>query len=250
VHDTVRRDFVNPPRDQDCVFKNTWGTPPSSGVDIEPDVATEKVKGIVFRRCRFENNYGDGVEIFLANQKRTSDDLSILFEDCHVTSQWGSGMRVTKVLDDGPGGLIEFRNCVVQDTEGYGIKVQDKAADRARVRFVNCTLRNVAKDRAYRGNWTPIWLQPSDPNKIQKFGGLDFVACVVEDSRDRPAIEASQEQRKGLVDITGSIYVHSSQFSCREEQPGPERTGRYAEGRTSATCTIQGCCPPACRGLS
>jgi hypothetical protein len=195
---------------EDCVFKNTWGTPPSSGVDIEPDSSEERVKGVVFRNCRFQDNYGDGIEIFLSNQKKTSDDVSVLFENCRVTSRWGSGMRVAKATDDGPGGLIEFRNCVVQNTEAYGIKVQDKAADRVRVRFVNCTLRNVARDRAHHSAWTPIWLHPSEPNRVQKFGGIDFVDCVVEDSHDRPVIEAlEEEQKNGLFDITGSISVRN-----------------------------------------
>ncbi|MCA9413986.1 MAG: right-handed parallel beta-helix repeat-containing protein, partial [Candidatus Omnitrophica bacterium] len=47
---------------EDSVFKNTWGTPPSAGVDIEPDGEDDVVQGVVFRNCRFEDNYGDGIE--------------------------------------------------------------------------------------------------------------------------------------------------------------------------------------------
>ena len=67
---------------ENCVFKNTWGTPPSSGVDIEPDSPGQMVRNVVFRRCRFEDNYGDGIEVFLANLRKESGDVSILFEDC------------------------------------------------------------------------------------------------------------------------------------------------------------------------
>ncbi|MBM4074172.1 MAG: hypothetical protein FJ267_00835, partial [Planctomycetes bacterium] len=118
---------------ENCLFKNTWGTPPSSGVDIEPDSPDQMVKGVVFRKCRFVDNYGDGIEVFLSNLRRESGDVSILFEDCFVSTKRGTGIRVTKVRDDGPKGLIEFRNCVVDGTEGYGVRLRDKSAEGAKV---------------------------------------------------------------------------------------------------------------------
>jgi len=195
---------------ENSVFRNTWGTPPSSGVDIEPDSPKQRVKDLVFRNCMFQDNYGDGIEVFLAHLTAESGDVSILFDNCRVTSKRGSGIRVTKIGDAGPGGLVEFRNCVVEGTEGYGIKVQDKSADRARVRFVNCTVRNAAKNRGYAGAWAPIWLHLFRPKLTKKLGGIDFVNCVVEDERDRPAITIQETKGDpGLFDITGSITVRN-----------------------------------------
>ena len=186
---------------ENSVFKNTWGTPPSSGVDIEPDGAEQVVRDVVFRNCRFEDNYGDGIEVFLSHVTR---DVSILFDDCFVTSSRGSGIRVTKIKESGPGGLIEFRNCRVESTVGYGIKVQDKAADRGRVRFVNCIVRDAANNRQYAGAWAPVWLQ----SKLSaRFGGIDFVNCAIEDDHDRAAIAV--QMASGMRDVTGTIAVAS-----------------------------------------
>jgi polygalacturonase len=196
-------------------FNNTWGTPPSSGVDIEPDSPDQKIERVVFRDCRFEDNYGDGIEVFLGRQSEAAGDVSILFENCRVTSRRGSGIRVTKI-GDRPKGLVEFRNCTVENAEAYGIKVQDKSTLGARVRFVDCTLRNVAADRGYHGLWAPVWLHPSraagapgNPKfTYARFGGIDFVNLTVEDAHDRPVIASEPELRAiELFDITGTITV-------------------------------------------
>jgi len=168
------------------------------------------VRNVVFRNCSFLDNYGEGIEVFLANMRAESGDVRILFDNCRVSSKRGTGVRVTKVRDDGPRGLIEFRNCTIENTEGYGIKVQDKSADGARVRFVNCTVRNAARNRGYRGAWAPIWLHLFKPDISTKLGGVDFVDCVVEDDKDRPVIITEEtEPGHGLFDITGSITARN-----------------------------------------
>jgi hypothetical protein len=195
---------------ENCVFRNTWGTPPSSGVDLEPDSADEMLREVIFRNCRFEDNYGDGIEIFLANLTAASGDVSIRFDNCRVTSRRGSGIRVAKVADAGPGGLIEFRDCVVENTEGYGLKVQDKSAARARVKFVSCTVRNAARNRSFDGAWTPIWLHVLRAAGLTTFGGVDFDDCTITDERDRPAIVMQEtEGELGLSDVTGTIKIRN-----------------------------------------
>lgn len=208
---------------EESTFKNTWGTPPSSGVDLEPDTAVERLKNVVFRNCRFEDNYGDGIEVFLANLKTNSEDVSVLFDRCHVASRRGTGIRVARIGDDGPGGTIEFRNCVVEDTVGYGVKVRDKAAERGRVRFVQCTIRNAANDENFADLWAPVALEASRTDRQHKLGGVDFVDCVVEDGRPRPAIVARAEA--GLFDVTGNITVRSL-------HPMKADLGRQSEGVT------------------
>ncbi len=195
---------------ENSVFSNTWGTPPSAGVDIEPDSQKERIRNVVFRHCSFPDNYGEGIEVFLTNLRAESGEVSILFENCRITSKRGTGIRVTKVRDDGPDGLVEFRNCVIENTEGHGIKIQDKSADRARVRFVNCTVRNAARNRGYQGAWAPIWLHLFKPDITTRLGGIDFVRCVVEDDKDRPAITTEEtEPGYGIFDVTGSISVRN-----------------------------------------
>ncbi len=78
---------------------------------------SERAANIVFRHCEFRDNYADGIELHLGNLKRKSVLISIRFENCRVSSRRGSGMRVSKLFDDGPAGLVEFEDCVVDGAE-------------------------------------------------------------------------------------------------------------------------------------
>jgi len=191
---------------ENSVFKNTWGTPPAAGLDIEPDRPTQSIRNVAFRNCRFEDNYGDGIELNLARVRAEAGDVSILFDNCRVSSRRGTGIRLSKMRDDGPGGVIEFRNCVVENTEGYGIKVNDKSA-KARLKFVNCAVRNAANNRKYSGPWTPVSISVSaGPNSGKRQGGIEFVNCSVEDRYDRPLITVDEPEGDYiLVDVTGNI---------------------------------------------
>ncbi len=205
---------------EDCIFRNTWGTPPSSGVDLEPDSPDQKIVGIVFRRCAFVDNYGDGIEVFLPHQAPRSAPISVLFENCRVASRRGPAIRVAKIFDDGPTGQVEFRNCQVDGSEGYAIKVQDKSPQSARVRFVGCTIRDAARNRNYRDTWAPVVLAARKGKRIARFGGIDFIDCRVEDRLERPAVVVSGDAE--LVDVGGSIAVdspHAVKIDAGARQP-------------------------------
>jgi hypothetical protein len=45
------------------LFKNTRGTRPSAGIDLEPDNATQSITKVQIRHSKFLNNAGAGVEI-------------------------------------------------------------------------------------------------------------------------------------------------------------------------------------------
>jgi len=94
------------------------------------------------------------IEVFLANLRSNPPPVSILFERCNISSKRGPGIRVTRVADDGPEGLIEFRNCNVERTEAYGIKVRDTSADRAKVRSSSawCATRRVTNNSRICGH--------------------------------------------------------------------------------------------------
>lgn len=89
------------------------------------------------------------------------------------------GIRVSKIGDAGPGGSIEFDNCTVENTVGYGIKVQEKSAKGARVTFTNCNVINAASNRQFGGEWSPISLSLPQPDIVQTMGGIDFINCFV-----------------------------------------------------------------------
>jgi hypothetical protein len=190
-------------------FANTWGTPPSAGIDIEPDEATNRISNVTIRNCRFEDNYGNGIQVHLVRLTSASEPVSIRFENCRVTSTRGAGIRVSKLGDDGPKGSIAFSNCAVENTEAYGIKVQDKSVEAARVEFIDCRLQDTANNPNYADAWAPVVLQGSSEGKAKRYGGVEFRNCFVEDDRDRPALALPELTE--VFDVTGQIAVKNPQ---------------------------------------
>ncbi|MBN1294761.1 MAG: right-handed parallel beta-helix repeat-containing protein [Candidatus Latescibacteria bacterium] len=191
-----------------CTLKNTWGTPPAAGIDLEPNHAGERMKNCLIRNCVFENNEGAGILAYLRPLSSQSEDISIRFEGCRVTSAKGSGIIVGAIKDDGPMGIIEFDNCTVDNTAKVGLQIYDKSADRARVRFTNCSWKNTALTVEDNEPPSPLWIYLRRPELTKRQGGVDIVNCIVEDSINRPFLTASEkESSNGVYDITGSIKV-------------------------------------------
>lgn len=63
---------------ENSTFKNTNGTTPEAGVDIEPWSDENPVENVVFRDCVFENNNGSGLVVMGKGIKNISVDHSIL----------------------------------------------------------------------------------------------------------------------------------------------------------------------------
>ncbi len=192
---------------ENCTLVGTRGTAPQAGIDLEPNRAEEKLVNVVVRGCTMANNYGAGILVYLKPMKKTTEPVSILFENCHVRSGRDQGIAVGAVGDDGPGGLIEFRNCTVENTRRGGAFVYDKSAEGALVRFVNCKWRNVATVGPDRNPGTPLLITLMRDGITKKHGGIEFVDCVVHDHRDRPVLKTEEDQgEKGAVGIRGTIF--------------------------------------------
>lgn len=206
---------------ENCRFSDTWGTPPSAGVDIEPNESADRLQDIVFRKCQFQDNFGDGIQIYLIGQRDPTTEVSILFDQCRVSSRWGTGVRVGKLSSDGPRGQITFRDCEIRDTAGYGLRIDDKSQQAARLRFERCQLYNVAQIAASQDPWTPIWFHPQragkppvpgNPEAVQylRFGGIDIVDCSLKDRFEREAISTIPAFRQvKLHDIHGNLRVEN-----------------------------------------
>jgi hypothetical protein len=211
---------------ENCIFSGTWGTPPEAGIDLEPDLPEEQLSDCVVRNCRFENNSGHAILIYLNKLSSKSQPVSIRFENCvcrmgqpgmtpedfkDPTMRGWSGMAVGTVHDDSPKGTIEFRNCITENTGREGAKVYDKSAVGVKVRFINCSWKNcwVSRAREYTGPRVPLLLELHNVSRTTRPGGVEFVDCHVYDDIAGPVIEYDDVTRKTpLADVTGRITAH------------------------------------------
>ncbi len=192
---------------ENCVLANTGGTPPEAGIDLEPNHAHEKLVNCVVRNCVMEDNDGAGMLVYLKHLSRDSDPVSISFENCYVRGGEDVGIGVGALKDDGPQGVVSFKNCTIEDTVKGGIFVYDKSADSARVRFENCRWKNVGMAKSVRKPRPPLLISLLRPKLTQKLGGIDFIDCYLYDTVDRPALVVESGKDYGIRDLHGRITV-------------------------------------------
>lgn len=132
---------------ENCVLKNTVGTLPSAGIDLEPNHGGNMLVNVVISNCVSEGNAGSGFIAGISNLNVKSREVSILFVNCYARDCGESGLRARAVNKDRrPKGLIEFRNCTSENTGYPGALIQwEKAHSPIKLRFDNCKFRNVAK---------------------------------------------------------------------------------------------------------
>lgn len=213
-----------------CTFSNTWGTAPAAGIDLEPDGNDQSLVNIVIRNCLMENNEGHEILVYPKNLHEEAPDLSIRFENCLIrktltngrpdgvaqgigrndSNHGWAGISVAGVCDNGPGGLIEFVRCVVENTGKESLRIYDKSPDKAALRFTRCQFRN-SWLIDHPDHWlhrVPIHLQIRRPYLAANLGGVTFEDCTVFDSVHRPVISfegGTTENR--LQSVNGFITV-------------------------------------------
>ena len=212
---------------ENCSLSGTGGTAPESGIDFEPDAPNQRMVSCVVRNCLFENNRGNAAAVYMKPLSKESADVSILFENCVMRmgapgdsaeavrdaklGGWG-GIAVGTSRDDGPRGLVEFRNCTTENTGREGARIYDKSADGVKVRFVNCNWKNPWLDEAADRTEprAPISITLRRPSLTTRLGGVEFVDCHVYDTVDRPALVVHMEKEDhGVRDLSGTVWVHN-----------------------------------------
>ena len=126
-----------------CVFSNTKGTPPQSGVDIEPNQSCEFLSRIGFKDCRFENNAGRGLEFYIGNLNSSTPPVTALLEGCTMIGNI-NGFEYQQNRGRYPdlprGGLVVLRDCTIERSTHAGILLIDKPAESAKLVFENVRL--------------------------------------------------------------------------------------------------------------
>ena len=126
---------------ENCIMRNTSGTPPQAGIDFEPDQATQPLINCVMRNCLVENNRGAGYELYLGPLTADSKPLSVLIENCRsVGNSTAASVNLGHTKPTKPTGWIKFKNCTFETPRGGGISLSNKPAGAANVTFEDCTV--------------------------------------------------------------------------------------------------------------
>jgi len=198
-------------RIKNCLLKNTSGHAPGAGIDLEPNSARDRLVNVVISECVSENNNGPGFVVSLRHLSSESEDVSILFVNCYVRSGKKAGIALGPRADEGPKGLIEFRDCTVENTGSAGFYITNKSFNSLRLRFTNCKLKNVATRGTYPEIPTavPICLFLVD-GYPREFSGIEFNNCYVYDNKNRPSLAVTDSKISfSFSDVGGNINVYN-----------------------------------------
>ena len=133
---------------ENCIFKNTKGTWPMDGVDIEPDSPSNRVVNCVFRNCVAENNAGNGFEVALHQFRKTSYPVSVRFENCRtVGSRNAVALRTGAPVSDGgyPQGTMDFDGCSFEGCGYSALHVLQIPENSIKIGFRNCRVSDFGK---------------------------------------------------------------------------------------------------------
>ena len=138
----------------------TSGTDPMSGIDFEPNTASQRIANCAVRDCSIYGNngttYASGIHSYLNNLGSTVP-VSIRVERCHITSTVGGGDAVALAgpTSTGPTTTLVMSDCLIEDTRGSGLYLKSVYANTT-VQITNTVLRNTFTDSPAWGG-TPIY---------------------------------------------------------------------------------------------
>ncbi|MDR1271104.1 MAG: right-handed parallel beta-helix repeat-containing protein [Planctomycetaceae bacterium] len=196
---------------EDCVLKNTWGTPPAAGIDFEPNRPDEQLTDCIMRRCRIENNFGDGIEFYLPNLLKSTIPISVRLEQCVVLG--GKSYGFNFVTKDTPEltvkGHCELIDCRFENCEAGGIAIVQKSAKGIAVTMKNTEIVHCGKEQ----ETTPIRFKT---NELDDFGGIDLGSVQIIDNQKRLPVKLT-DFLTIPKQITGQLQLKRNDQNNRTE---------------------------------
>ena len=99
----------------DCEFSDTGGTPPATGIDVEPD-AGDIARDVRIERCVVRRNKGPGIQVW-------KNSSSVTIRDCTIEDNRNSGILTVGAHD------IDIERNRIRGNGKVGIVLRQKSGD-------------------------------------------------------------------------------------------------------------------------
>ncbi len=189
---------------ENCTLRNTGGTAPQAGIDLEPDYPKDVLTNVKLINCTASGNSGSGFLANLSYLDATSRPISVTVQNMLIQGSHQPGLRAVIVEHGPPGGFLEFRDSLIEITEYSGLGIKWNLSTAFELRFVNCEWRRIARLSTQH----PFLLKFMGTKIAGAPGGIRFDNCYVDDQQARHTIKIdASEVASGAADMTGTIYV-------------------------------------------
>ena len=188
-----------------CEFLETVGTPPQSGVDLEPNDESQYLEDCLFEDCVFSGNKAHGIDLYFGHFTAKTRPVSILFRRCHSCGNGSSGLTFMsgdpfRVHSRGHvGGTLRFEDCRFERNGAAPVKIVNNTPDGVDVSFCRCLFDA-------RGMKVPAAIELSNARLQQDFGPVEFDNCVVRLDEGRDVCSFSAARGYGIPgNLTGCL---------------------------------------------
>lgn len=184
-----------------CAFTGTFGAPPQSGIDMEPNRADNVFTDVVYEDCAFEGNRAHGIDMHFGMFTSATRPVSIVYRRCRIRDNGGCGITFLAgsasqlSQGNGVGGSIRFEDCRIENNAGEPLKVMNYCEGGVGLVFSECRFDA-------RGTKAESAVLLSNSQLLRDFGGIRFEDCVVLVD-DRQKVMAFEAQRG--IGIGGNI---------------------------------------------
>ena len=190
---------------ENCIIKNTLGVPPQSGIDLEPNKATEILKNIVIRNCMFINNGSAAITLGLFHTLK--DPVSVTVKNCTMTDN-GEGFRLDMTGSGkavkGAVNISDIKIITTKDDQNKGTAI---ALVTQRHNGIKLTFRNVFIDTRPSSH-SPIVL--SSRNSVDDIGNIDLGNMVIRKNPSVETIRIPSLGAAGLKPFAGNIFIEEN----------------------------------------
>jgi hypothetical protein len=201
------------------VFKDTKGTLPEAGLDLEPDDPKDRMININFENCRFINNNHAGIVLGLNKLNSESLPVSISFKNCYLSMNHkpenayvSAEIVFGAAIKDPVKGSVEFENLLI-DGSDWGVFYSRKTSRAYKVTFTNCRAIDICK----KETMPPVYLEVPDYfSSSGPLGGFYFNDFKISYKADLPFMKvrgSSLRTLKAVKDIRGTVLLNKQRSS-------------------------------------
>lgn len=194
-------------------FAYTGGTAPGAGVDLEPNIAEERMVNINFKNCEFKNNYYAGINIGFPKLTSKSIPVSVIFDSCLIENNFYTQFHkvpaeiiIRSNQVDPVKGTVVFKNCIVANSN-WRMLYARKNETGFHVTFEDCVVKNICNNPK---SGSPLYFEVPHYTKQSDFGGYHFENLMLQyNSRKSPLLVrgARKNPLSNLKNTTGTIFV-------------------------------------------
>ncbi len=216
-------------RVSNCLLKNTLGTSPMAGIDFEPNYEYQPLTNCLVENCTIQNNATRGVLVATWNGDSTTTPYDITVSDCNIS---GGDYGMTLVKSATIEGLIDFNNCLIENTDAAGIEFRYFYNGGLEAVFRECKITNASSGIGHTDE-SPIKFLVT-AGVTRSIGGITFVDgindnIVDDNSWTEPDLIAVSPDTETyyFCNLNGVIIYNGSSIDLNDEYSVPTLEGDF-----------------------